>query len=323
MTNLVMSFLLGVRGTRRLSVLAYHRVLPERDPLLPGEPSAEEFEHRMRWVKANFDVLPLAQAVRALREDRLPRRALSITFDDGYADNYRIALPILRRLDLPATFFVATGFLDGGCMFNDVVIEALRVAAGEELDLDDLGVGRHPLGSDEQRSQAIERILARLKYFEPGRRDRVATETARRAASRTPTDLMMTSEQVRALQAAGMEIGAHTVSHPILAEIPLARARHEMEASRARLEQITGAPVRLFAYPNGSPRRDYHGEHVALARELGFDAAVSTAWGAARAGDDLYQIPRFTPWDRADWRFGLRMARNLMRHDYAVAECTH
>jgi hypothetical protein len=58
---------------------------------------------------------------------------------------------------------------------------------------------------------------------------------------------------------------------------------------------------------------------VALARELGFDAAVSTAWGAARAGDDLYQIPRFTPWDRADWRFGLRMAHNLMRHDYARA----
>jgi peptidoglycan/xylan/chitin deacetylase (PgdA/CDA1 family) len=130
---------------------------------------------------------------------------------------------------------------------------------------------------------------------------------------------MMTSEQVRALHTAGMEVGAHTVTHPILAEIPLGRARHEMAASRARLEQITGAPVRLFAYPNGSPRRDYHAEHAALARELGFSAAVSTAWGAARAGDDLYQIPRFTPWDRADWRFGLRLAHNAMRSDYARA----
>jgi hypothetical protein len=77
--------------------------------------------------------------------------------------------------------------------------------------------------------------------------------------------------------------------------------------------------VRLFAYPNGSPRRDYHAEHAALARELGFDAAVSAAWGAARAGDDLYQIPRFTPWDRADWRFGLRLAHNAMRSGYACA----
>jgi peptidoglycan/xylan/chitin deacetylase (PgdA/CDA1 family) len=318
-TNLVMSFLLGVPRTPRLSVLAYHRVLPERDRFLSDLPTAAEFEHRMRWVKANFDVLPLGEAVRALREDRLPKRALSITFDDGYADNYRVALPILVHLRLAATFFVATGFLDGGCMFNDVVIEALRVARGPDLDLDDLGLGGHPLGSDEQRTRAIDRILVRLKYFEPERRGRVALEIARRAGSPTPTDLMMTSDEVRALHAAGMEIGAHTVTHPILAEIPLGRARHEMEASRARLEQITGAPVRLFAYPNGSPRRDYHAEHAAFARELGFAAAVSTAWGAARAGDDLYQIPRFTPWDRADWRFGLRMAHNLMRHDYARA----
>ena len=76
MTNLAMRFLLGLPGTRRLSVLAYHRVLPERDPLLSGEPSADEFEHRMRWVKGTFDVLPLGEAVRALRADRLPRRAL-------------------------------------------------------------------------------------------------------------------------------------------------------------------------------------------------------------------------------------------------------
>ena len=315
--SLMMSFLLRVPRTPRLSVLAYHRVLPAHDPLLPGTPAAAEFEHRMRWVKANFDVLALIDAVRALRENRLPKRALCITFDDGYADNYTVALPILRRLSLPATFFVATGFLDGGCMFNDVAIEAVRHAPGADLDLDDLTLGRHPLGSNEQRIRAIDRILARLKYFEPKRRRDVALEIARRAGASLPTGLMMSSEQVRALHAAGMAVGAHTVTHPILAEIPAARARHEMAESRVRLEHITGAPVRLFAYPNGTPRRDYRAEHATLAHELGFDAAVSAAWGAARAGDDLYQIPRFTPWDRADWRFGLRMAHNLMRHDYA------
>jgi len=151
-----MSFLLNLAGPRALSILAYHRVLPEPDPLLQGEPGAAEFERRMRWVKANFNVLSLGEAVRALREDRLPRRALSITFDDGYADNYKVALSILLDLRLPATFFVATGFLDGGCMFNDVAIEALRAAPGPELDLDDLGLGRHALGSDEQRSGAID-----------------------------------------------------------------------------------------------------------------------------------------------------------------------
>lgn len=315
----LLPLLLRIARTPRLSVLAYHRVLAAPDPLIPGEPSAAEFERRMRWVKANFKVLPLSEAVRALREDRLPAGALCISFDDGYADNYNIALPILLRHGLPATFFVATGFLDGGCMFNDVVIEAVRRAGSADLDLEGLGLGRHRLGSDEQRVRAIERILGRLKYLELERRRLVALEIGQRVGSVAPNDLMMTSAQVGALHAAGMEIGAHTVTHPILAEIPLRRARHEMEASRARLEEITGAPVRLFAYPNGSPRRDYHAEHAGLARELGFDAAVSAAWGAARAGDDLYQIPRFTPWDRADWRFGLRLAAKRFTASYARA----
>jgi peptidoglycan/xylan/chitin deacetylase (PgdA/CDA1 family) len=317
--NLVVSLLLGVPRTRRLSVLAYHRVLPERDPLLSGEPSAVEFEHRMRWVRANFGVLALGEAVRALREDRLPPRALCITFDDGYADNYRIAFPILRRLGLPATFFLATGFLDGGCMFNDVVIEAVRRAGGADLDLADLGLGLHPLGSEERRARAIATNLGRQKYFELERRHRVAVEIARRAGACVPSDLMMTSQQVRALHAGGMEVGAHTVTHPILAEIPAERARDEIAASRARLEEITGAPVRLFAYPNGKPVRDYRREHAELARELGFEAAVSTAWGAARPGDDLFQLPRFTPWGRGHFSFGLRLAAKRFTASYARA----
>ncbi len=304
---------------RALNVLLYHRVLAERDPLLAGEPTAEEFEARMRWVASRYDVLPLLDAVRALRAGRLPARALSITFDDGYADNYENALPILRRLYLPATFFIASGFLDGGCMFNDVVIEAVRRAPTPELDLDDLGLGRHPLGAAEVRARAIDRILSQLKYFEPERRARVAAQIAERAGARIPTHLMMTSAQVRALAQSGMAVGAHTVTHPILAGIPLERAREEISADRARLEDITGAPVRLFAYPNGTPLRDYRPEHAALARELGFEGAVSTARGAARPGDDVFQIPRFTPWDSAIWRFGLRLATKRLSSTYARA----
>ena len=273
----------------------------------------------MRWVKANFNVLPLAAAVQSLREDRLPRRALCITFDDGYADNCGIALPILRRLELPATFFVATGFLDGGCMFNDVVIEAVRRAGGPDLNLDDLGLGHHRLGAAEQRVRTIERILSSLKYFQPERRRQAAAEIARRAGAAVPSELMMTSAQVRSLHEAGMSVGAHTVNHPILAEIPAGQARDEMAQSRARLEEITGAPVRLFAYPNGMPLRDYRREHAELARELGFEAAVSCAWGAARPGDDLFQLPRFTPWDRGHFRFGLRLAAKRLSATYARA----
>ncbi len=294
----------------RLSVLAYHRVVAERDFMRPTEPTVAEFEARMRWVAANFEVLPLAEAARALREGRLPARALCITFDDGYADNHELALPVLRALGLPATFFIATAYLDGGCMFNDVVTEALRSATGSILDLSVLGFARLPITSEQQRGQAAGRIVEALKYEIPSRRDEIALEIAKRAGVSLPSRLMMSSLQVRSLYDAGMEVGAHTVTHPILARVSLDRAREEMLRGRTRLEAITGAPVRVFAYPNGRPGRDYRREHAALAKELGFEAAVTSAWGAARPGSDLFQIPRFTPWDRPDWRFGLRLLRN-------------
>ena len=114
-----------------------------------------------------------------------------------------------------------------------------------------------------------------------------------------------------------MTIGAHTVSHPILSRVSEDKARAEMAESKERLEAIIGRKVALFAYPNGKPGTDYTGVHVRLAREAGFEAACSTGWGAATTGCDIYQIPRFTPWDRAGWRYALRLARNL-RHAVTV-----
>jgi peptidoglycan/xylan/chitin deacetylase (PgdA/CDA1 family) len=306
-----MQKLLDLCGRSKLSVLAYHRVVAQHDAMRLGGPTVGEFEARMRWVAANFTVMRLWEAVRALREGKLPARALCITFDDGYADNHDLALPVLRRLGLPATFFIATGYLDDGWMFNDAVIEALRAAPGPILDLAPLGFGRLAINSHEERRRAADSILDRLKYELPKRRDEVAEEIAKRAGAELPSRLMMTSAQVKALHTAGMEVGAHTVTHPILARVSLDRARKEIVDSRARLEQITGASVRVFAYPNGRPGRDYRREHARLAQELGFEAAVSTAWGVAQPGGDLYQIPRFTPWDRPNWRFGLRLVRNL------------
>jgi peptidoglycan/xylan/chitin deacetylase (PgdA/CDA1 family) len=303
----------------RLNVLIFHRVLRQSDPLRPAEPTVDEFEARMRWVSANFDVLPFSEAVKALAAGRLSRRALSITFDDGYADNHDLALPALKKAGLTATFFVATGYLDGGCMFNDAVIEAVRKAPGHALDLSPFGMDRYPLTSDDERRAAIARILETLKYLPQSKRQAQVERICESAGAAPPRNLMMTSGQVAALHRAGMEIGAHTVSHPILAKIGIDEARNEITRGRGQLEEIIGARVGLFAYPNGRPRRDYEGEHVALVRRLGFDAAVSTAWGAARAGCDMFQIPRFTPWDRSDLGFALRLLRNALKADYEMA----
>lgn len=314
----LLSLLSPAGAGARLNVLIFHRVLPQPDPLFPDEVDAARFDEILGWVKSWFQVLPLDEAARRLADGSLPARAAVLTFDDGYADNHDIALPLLRRHGLPCSFFVATGFLDGGRMWNDTLIESIRRSALPTLDLrglqdgrgDDLG--QHGLGDTAHRRAAIAALIGRVKYLPPEPRLACVNAIAARAEVVPPDDLMMTGAQVRALRAAGMQIGAHTVSHPILAALQPQQAADEIARSRDALQTLLGEKVGLFAYPNGKPGSDYLPDvHPGIVRELGFDAAVSTRWAAARRGEDLFQIPRFTPWDRSRLKFGLRLLRNL------------
>ena len=302
-----------------LSILIFHRVLARRDPLLPGEICAEEFKGQLALLKRWFRILPLSEAVQGLRDSTLPSRAACITFDDGYADNATVALPILRAHGVPATFFVTAGSIDGGRMWNDTVIETVRRLPGNSLDASSLGLGKLDMSTIHGRSHAIDALLSALKYLPPIEREQRAAELDPTVAADLPTALMMTREQVRALHAAGMEIGAHTLSHPILAKVDHAQAEHEIAESRIHLESIIGAPVRFFAYPNGRPGQDYVADHVRMVKRSGYEAAVCTAWGVARPRADLFQLPRFTPWDRTSGRFLIRLFGNTFRAPATIA----
>lgn len=306
---------LSPAGSRaRLSVLIFHRVLPAPDPLFPEEPDAGRFDQILAWLGNSFNVLPLDQAARRLSEGTLPSRAVAITFDDGYEDNCSVALPILRRHGVSATFFIASGFLDGGRMWNDTVVESVRATRGPVLNLDALGLGRYPVETWSDKRAVIDTLLPMLKYL-PLRERVERAEAIAGAAGLTelPGNLMMSSEQVRSLRVAGMQVGAHTRDHPILSRLDDREARDQICGSKADLEAILGESVGLFAYPNGKPKRDYTDVHVVMLREAGFETAVSTSTGASQRGSDRLQLPRFTPWDRSEQRFALRLARNMLR----------
>lgn len=299
----------GAHG--RLSVLIFHRVLSEPDPLFPEEMHARRFDALCGWLASWFNVLPLDEAVERLKAGSLPARSACITFDDGYADNHHVALPILQRHVLKATFFIATSFLDGGRMWNDTIIESIRGCNMAVLDLSTLGLGRHALDSIANRLAAIASLIDQVKYRPFAERITITEQLGHLAGVQLPHDLMMTSDEVKAMRHAGMQIGAHTMSHPILARLTDEQARQEIEGSKRFLEQLLGERVGLFAYPNGKPGDDYTPQSVDVVRSLGFDAAVSTHWGALATGGDLYQIPRFTPWDPSRLRFGVRLLANL------------
>ena len=297
-------------GGRGLSILIFHRVLATPDPLFPEEMDRAAFARRMQWLKASYTVLPLLDAVRLAHAGRLPARAACITFDDGYANNATEALPVLRQLGLCATFFVATGFLDGGRMWNDTIIELVRRSAQPWLDASAAGLGGLPLTDLPARRHAIALLIKSLKYLPLAQRAQAVQHLAHAARCALPDDLMMCSSQVQQLRHAGMEIGGHTVNHPILAALDDREARDEIVTGKQTLENLLGTPVSLFAYPNGGPGVDFLARDVDLVRAAGFEGAVTTSAGGGQR--DLWQLPRFTPWDQRQVCFNLRMARNLL-----------
>lgn len=311
---------LSPSGSRaRLSIFIFHRVLPAPDPLLPDEIDAERFERVVRFLRRSFNVLPLADAARRLRAGRLPAAAACITFDDGYVDNLTVAAPVLKRHGVNATFFIATGYSGGGRMWNDTVIEAVRAAPAGELDWQAEGAGHHVLTDTASRVAAYRDALGRLKYLEPAERLARTQTLAARHGLGERSDLMMSPAQLRELRALGMDIGGHTVSHPILARTPDREAYAEIAIGREQLTAWLGEAPAMFAYPNGVPGRDFGQRDVGFVRRAGFEGAVSTAHGVATAASDVFQLPRFTPWDTTMTKFGMRCAMNLLSATAAEA----
>lgn len=310
-------------GEPRLCVLNYHRILTHPDPLLDGEPDVAAFRWQMRMLSECFKVLPLRDALAALEAGRLPPRAVCITFDDGYRSVHDLALPVLKEFGLHATVFVTSGHVGRGNMWNDRIIEAVQALPSGELDLTDAGLGRFALHTLEDRRRSAELLTEASKYLPPDSRGALVERLAALAGAELPGELMLTPEMVINLDRAGMEIGAHTVTHPILTSLDDNAARAEIRNSKEQLEALVGKPVRLFAYPNGKVGMDFDARHVAMVREAGFDAAFTTAVGAITRSGDRYQLPRSRPWDRGPLMFGLRLLSWLADGPAATSSPTY
>lgn len=304
-----MASLLSPAGKRAsLLVLTYHRVLAEPDPLLPDEPDVGRFSEQMKLLSSLFNVLPLSEAVQRLKMNSLPARAICITFDDGYANNLEFALPILKAHKLPATVFVSTGFIGSGIMWNDMIIEVIR-ATKNELDLGHLNLGVYSLADNQHRRDAINKLINKLKYLDTDERLQAVRKIVDHTGANIKKDIMMSELQLKELHHAGIELGAHTVNHPILSSLEDIRALNEIKNSKGVIEDITGESIKCFAYPNGRPGKDYDARHVRMVNDCGFSSAVSTAWGAVQKNSDVLQMPRIAPWDRAAMPYAIRMLK--------------
>jgi peptidoglycan/xylan/chitin deacetylase (PgdA/CDA1 family) len=301
-------------NSARLTVLLFHRVLLQPDSLMPNVLDAKMFDRHISVLAHVFRVMPLEDALSRLRAGTLPCRSLCITFDDGYRDNFDVAMPILRKHGVTATFFIATGFLNGGRMMHDTVVEAVRRLPAQDLDLSWIGLTRRSIGDVESRVALIDDFVRQIKYLPLEERKLAGERLAHAAPNDMPTNLMMTTEQLRELTALGMTIGAHTHDHPILSRVDADEAFRQIIKNRDVLADALGRAPTLFAYPNGKPNVDYKAAHVELVKRAGFSAAVAVSLGAATRDSDHFQVPRFVPWDTNPHHLVMRILVHPWRH---------
>jgi len=273
---------LFARSRRAYRVIMFHGVGDTHMPV-------DAFETNLRWMAERFRVVSLSDVVQGIEQGRMPdaRGEVALTFDDGLANHFERAYPVLKRLGLPASFFICPDLIDGRrWIWNQEVrarLKRMTPAARGEFAQDELGMS----------TDAIEPLVQCMK--ELGLVDRERAESALRA--RTP-DFVPTPqerehydpiswEQVRKLDPSLITIGSHTLSHPILPTIGDTALEHEVNESRRVLEARLGRQVDLFCYPNGS-----HDDRVYAHVSRSYRAAITTNYGLARPSSDLHRLMR-------------------------------
>ncbi len=291
----------------RATIVLYHGVAPPRegDGIFNYRKkfiAPEAFERQLSWLKRRYTILPLAKLVDGLAgRGALPMRSLAITFDDGYENFYTHAFPILRKYKIPATVFIATDLVYPG---RALWVDRLEYAIGHShTDAIRVSCGaihtKFPLQTyaEQCRADAIIRDLIKRLPAAAGR------EVLESVVAQTGADLDaafadspyrgLTEDQIREMQPVGISIGTHTRSHPILSRLTPSEAKSEITGSLRLLRQRIGGVLNTFAYPNGQPD-DFTSDTVAILRQNGFRAALTTVPGFVGPNADPYRLPRIT-----------------------------
>jgi len=270
-----------------LIVLTYHRVCDVAT--VQGDPhvvdaSPEVFERQLQRLKRTCAIVGLAEAIAHVSSPRSRGAVVLITFDDGYRDNYEVAFPLLRSAGLPATFFLTTTFVGSAVWpWWDRIAYAVRNT--RRLDIS-LGTGEQVrFGSTpEARLQAVRRLL-RIYYGLPGPLAQAfVDDVEQRCEMAAPLGRrrFLDWDEAKEMRAAGMDIGAHSHTHPVLSRLPAEDQYRELAESRRILEQQLGCDVHSCAYPVGG-REAFDETTIRAAERAGYRAAFSYDQGGFNA----------------------------------------
>lgn len=295
-------------------IFMYHRFSP--NPAY-RKLHAAAFEAQVAELRRSCRVMTLGELAAYLeRGAAVPAHTAVITVDDGYRDFLEVAAPILQRHGVPATLFVTTKFVDGNFwLWPDRLEHGLATTAERELHLD--GRGRWPLGTESERRAAWQALVDIATSVADADRRALIDEVLERLAVELPAQppaeyAGLSWAELRELRSMGIEIGAHTLSHPVLSRIPAAELDTEIGGSKQRIEEQLNGPVVSFCYPNGMPQ-DISASVKAAVVRAGFKAAVA-AYFDTKVLDDRLEIRRYGGGDDA-----FQFRRNLYGVEYLSA----
>jgi peptidoglycan/xylan/chitin deacetylase (PgdA/CDA1 family) len=291
-----------------VTVAVYHRVAdPATDQLDPDlvDATPEDFDAQMSYLRRHFRPVSVEEVLRAYRERRpLSPDSVLVTFDDGYLDNYKVALPILQRHSIPALFFITTGYLtDRRLFWWERVSHHLRACQAPEMRLEYPAPEVLDLSTPAAKAAAKRRLTRIIKDHHGLNVERFLDGVSKACGidwndevSRGHGDrAMMTWDDVRAMRAAGMGIGSHTESHRVLQTLVPGDLTHELRSSRAVLEQQLGEKITTIAYPVGKSIAEFPAVRQALV-DAGYELGFTMRPGLNRLGpaEDRFDLRRIS-----------------------------
>lgn len=279
-----------------LAVLTYHRIgYPDRTEGLDGDvidTTPEEFAEQLEVVKAHGTVVSMSDVRLFQKGRKLPPNPVMITFDDGYVDCSKVAAPILRRAGVPATFFIPTAFPGAGSLFWwDRVSLTMHRCTRDRVELSyprplELHPRTDPVGAARRVCKMIKAtpgidLTPLWDDLERATGVTISASEERAIADRT----IMSWDEIRALDAAGMEVQSHAHSHLVLNTLSPEGARRDLERSSEVLRDMMGRPTRSVAYPVGY---ELAGAHKRAPEAAGFELGFTNNTG-------LCSLDRFDP----------------------------
>ena len=284
------------------AILMYHSVMP--DPAVHSDSlggivhSESEFRAQMELLSRDYHPLGLDDVVDSLRNGKdLPSRSVVVTFDDGYADNSEVAMPILNQFGIPATFYVTVDCVEQRKLpWPSRLRYAFRRT--EVPIWTDSRAKSWPLENPDSRERAYLASCDDCCQLSGNPQEHFTGGIERQLQTSVPADLsllMMNYDEIRSLAHHGHTVGSHTMTHPNMAYVTERDAEVELTESKRRLERELNTPVRHFSYPCPALTPHWSQRTLTQTRAVGYESAVTTNGGVTRRGDDPLSLKRIRP----------------------------